>query len=95
MTLRMTGTDVASVTFTGVLHVPGLTANLLSTETLKRKGLFYRNDTNSFFNKAGMVVAKTLSFNGLPHLQLDSSVVGVPEAAVERKAMASSKVIHP
>lgn len=31
-------------TFTKVLHVPDIVANLLSTESLRAKGIYYRSD---------------------------------------------------
>ena len=44
-------TTVYTITVTDILWVPELVANLLSTEQLREKGLFYRNDKQVLFAK--------------------------------------------
>jgi hypothetical protein len=61
------------VTFHDVLYVPELVANLLSSETLRLKGLFYRNDTQELFMKDGTTVAEVQVHHGLPHLRINNS----------------------
>lgn len=46
-----TAAGARKYTFTKVLHILELTANLLSTETLREKGVFYRLDRQYLFMK--------------------------------------------
>ena len=78
-----------NVTFSNVLYVPGIKANLLSTEKLKAKGLFYRNDNDTLFVKDGdrtHVVANVVNKAGLPQLQLAD--------ATREQAHVSSHELH-
>lgn len=71
VTLRVTTSKGSStVTFNNILHVPELEANLLSSETLRNKGLFYQNNTQKLFIKDGTVVAEVQTCHGLPHLRI-------------------------
>ena len=58
------------LTFTNVLYVPEIVVNLLSAETLRLKGLFYRNDQQVMFIKDGITMAELYVYNNLPHLRL-------------------------
>jgi hypothetical protein len=66
----MTSKGSGMVTFYDMLYVPELVANLLSSETLRLKGLFYRNDTQELFMKDGTTVSEVQVHRGLPHLLL-------------------------
>ncbi|SMR48854.1 unnamed protein product [Zymoseptoria tritici ST99CH_1E4] len=69
--LRLYGnSQVNTVKFTDVLFVEGLRANLLSTEKLKKKGLFYRNNNDTLFTK-DIVVADVVTKVGIPQLVLE------------------------
>ncbi|KJX98055.1 gag-pol polyprotein [Zymoseptoria brevis] len=83
--LRLHGNGrVNTVKFTDVLFVEGLRANLLSTEKLKKKGLFYRNDNDTLFTKDA-VVADVVTKVGIPQLVLEQ----------QEQSNASSHVRHP
>ena len=73
------------LTFTNVLYVPEIVVNLLSAETLRLKGLFYRNDQQIMFTKDGTTMAELYVHNNLPHLKL--------EKQQQQIALASSKVL--
>ncbi|KJX96495.1 hypothetical protein TI39_contig620g00001 [Zymoseptoria brevis] len=59
-------------TFTAVIHVPELVANLLSTQALVQKGCFYRNNLQVPFIETPqsncVPMADVYDHNGLPHL---------------------------
>ena len=73
------------LTFTNVLYVPEIVVNLLSAETLRLKGLFYRNDQQVMFIKDGITMAELYVYNNLPHLRLKKQQ--------QQMALTSSKVL--
>jgi hypothetical protein len=64
------------VTFYDVLYVLELIVNLLSSETLRLKGLFYRNDIQELFIKDGTMVTEVQVHYGLPYLRISNSSRG-------------------
>lgn len=58
--------------FTKVLYVLELTANLLSTETLRQKGVYYRSDRQYLFirytDSEDIVIANMYTYNSLLYL---------------------------
>jgi hypothetical protein len=72
----MTSKGSGMVTFYDVLYVLELVANLLSSETLRLKGLFYRNNTQELFIKDGTIVAEVQVHHGLPHLRISNLLRG-------------------
>lgn len=81
-----TDEGVAPTRFTGVIFVPGLVANLLSTELLRKKGLFYRNDKQILFTSNNETIAEVYVHNDLPHIRTAPSY---------ESALASSKILYP
>ena len=61
--------DLMNIKLTNVFHVPDMFINLLSTEALRSKGCFYRNDEQALFIK-DRVIASVYVHNGLPHVRL-------------------------
>jgi hypothetical protein len=72
----MTSKGSGMVTFYDVLYVLELVENLLSSETLRLKGLFYRNNTQELFIKDGTIVAEVKVHHGLPHLRISNLLRG-------------------
>lgn len=81
--------------FTKVLYILELTANLLSTESLYKKEMFYRSDRQYLFIKytenEDVVIADVYLYNGLPYLVTKPSVT-VLNSKVATKAEASMLV---
>ena len=67
--LTLVGDKTRTVTFSEVFYVPDLRANLLSTEKLRTKGLFYRNDKQILFTDDA-VMANVYSHQRVPHIQI-------------------------
>lgn len=84
-----TSAGLRRCTFTKVLHVLELSTNLLSTEALREKGVFYRSNRQQLFmrynDSTDVVIADVYSHNGLPYLVTTASVNTAT-------ALASSKV---
>lgn len=74
-----------------------LTTNLLSTELLYKKGVFYRSDRQYLFMKytenEDVVIADVYLYNGLPYLVTKPSVT-ILNSKVATKAEASILVWH-
>jgi hypothetical protein len=88
----MTSKGSGMVTFHNVLYVPELVANLLSSETLRLKGLFYRNDIQELFMKDGSIVVEVQVHYGLPHLRINNSLIDYSTNAYKSDiALISSK----
>jgi hypothetical protein len=83
------------VTFHDVLYVPELVANLLSSEALRLKGLFYRNDTHDLFMKDGTTVAEVQVHHGLPHLRINNSTVCKSDTALISSKQLSTSTATP
>lgn len=68
-------------TFTKVLHMPELTANLLSTELLRKKGVFYRSDRQYLFirytDNKDVIIADIYLYDGLPYLVTEPNVIAL------------------
>ena len=87
-------TTVYTITITGVLWVSELVANLLSTEQLREKGLFYRNDKQVLFAKGNEIITHVDSHGALPYLGLEACSDCNPDSDSEdHTALASSKVL--
>jgi hypothetical protein len=88
----MTSKGSGIVTFYDVLYVLELVVNLLSSETLRLKGLFYRNDTQELFMRDGTIVTKVQVRYGLLHLRISNSSSGyLTNAGKSDIALISSK----
>ena len=75
-----------------VLYVPDMASNLISGEKLRKKGLFYRNDTQSLFT-ADQELGTVKTVGDLPHLvqQYNHTFLAAMHDDVEpRKALNSS-----
>lgn len=48
---RVRGSNEFAIDFHDVLYVEGLAANFLSTQVLKKQGLFSHNDEDDLFSK--------------------------------------------
>ena len=70
--LELVGDCNRLVTFAEVFYIPELRANLLSTEKLREKGLFYRNDTQTLFTE-DEVIANVYPYQRVPHIQIGGS----------------------
>lgn len=85
-------------TFTKVLHMPEISINLLSTESLREKGVFYRSDRQQLFiaytSSVDVVLADVYSYNGLPHLVTELPATALMSSKVTRKAEATMLVWH-
>lgn len=92
-----TATRIRRCTFTKVLHIPNIVANLLSTESLRIKGIYYRSDRQYLFAKytdgSDVVVADVYTYNGLPYLAEELATV-LHLSIVVVKAEASMLVQH-
>lgn len=92
-----TATRTRRCTFTKVLHVPNIVANLLSTELLRTKGIYYRSDRQYLFAKytdgSDVVVADVYIHNRLPYL-VEELVTALYSSTVAVKAEASMLVQH-
>ena len=62
-----------NITFSNVLYLPGLFTNLISTQQLQRKGVFYSSFLEAVHTPDGTVVDQTFIHRGLPHLQVVDS----------------------
>lgn len=62
-----------TVTFSEIYYVPEMRTNLLSTEKLRMKGIFYRNDKQVLFTKTA-IIAKVSTYQKVPHIQLTSYI---------------------
>lgn len=89
----VTEQGVRAITLTNVLWVPDLCANLLSTEKLRQKGLFYRNDQQVLFTDNGEALAEVYAHNNLPHLRLESALK-TDEAMVTSSEPSTSKATY-
>lgn len=81
-------------TFTKVLHVLELSTNLLSTELLRLKGVFYRSDRQQLFitytDSVDVVIADVYTYNSLPYLVIELLIVtAITSSKVARKAEAT------
>jgi hypothetical protein len=70
--------DCGPVMFSGVLYVPGLAANLLSTQMLRSKKVFYTTETQVLYKRlddgSAKVIANIIERKGLPHLTMGTAV---------------------
>lgn len=95
-----TATGLRRCVFTKVLYMLELTANLLSTESLRKKGVFYRSDRQYLFIKytenEDVVIADVYLYNGLPYLvtKLSVTVLNSKVTKLTTKAEASILVWH-
>lgn len=84
--------------FTKVLYVPDLSANLLSTESLRKKDVFYRSDRQYLFMKytdsEDVVIADVYTYNRLLYLVTEPSVTILHSSKVIIKAEATMLVWH-
>lgn len=82
-------------TFTRVLYMLELIANLLSIESLRKKGMFYRSDRQYLFirytDSEDVVIADVYLHNGLLHLVIEPSVTTL-NSKVATKAEATMLV---
>lgn len=80
-------------TFTKVLHVPEISTNLLLTESLREKGVFYRSDRQQLFmtytDKVDVILADVYSHNRLPYLVTEAPVIALVSLKVATKPEAS------
>lgn len=85
-------------TFTKVLYMPEISTNLLSTESLREKGVFYRSDKQQLFitytDKVDVVLADVYSHNGLPYLVTEPRATALISSKVACKAEATMLVWH-
>lgn len=65
-----------------------LTANLLSIESLRKKGMFYRLDRQYLFirytDSEDVVIADVYLYNGLLHLVIEPSVTALNSKVVTK-----------
>ena len=89
--LNVIGDQKRKITFSDVYYVPDMRANLLSTEKLRNKGLFYRNDKQVLFTK-NSVIANIYSHQGIPHVQLaNHEVNNLTHVAMSSYTLPNSK----
>lgn len=76
--ITQTAAGTRRYTFTRVLYVPELTANLLSIELLRKKGVFYRLDRQYLFirytDSEDVVIADVYLYDRLLYLVTEPSV---------------------
>lgn len=79
--------------FTKVLYILDISTNLLSTESLREKGVFYRSDRQQLFiaynNNVDVILADVYSYNGLPYLITEAPVIVLISSKTARKAKAT------
>lgn len=79
--------------FTKVLYVLEISTNLLSTELLRKKGVFYRSNRQQLFitytDKVDVILADVYIYNGLPYLVTELLVIALISSKVVHKAEAS------
>lgn len=80
--------------FTKVLYVLELSINLLSTELLRLKGVFYCSDRQQLFitytDSIDIVIADVHIYNSLPYLVIELLIVtAITSSKVARKAEAT------
>jgi transposase InsO family protein len=84
--------DCGPIMFSGVLYVPGLAANLLSTQMLRSKKVFYTTETQVLYKRlddgSAKVIANIIERKGLPHLTMGTAVQQTTESLM---ALVSSK----
>lgn len=80
-------------TFTKVLYIPEISINLLSTKSLRKKGIFYRSDRQQLFivytSSVDVVLADVYSYNRLPYLVTELPAIVLISLKVTRKAEAT------
>ncbi|KAI0993623.1 hypothetical protein K3495_g14561, partial [Podosphaera aphanis] len=86
--LDLIGDKTRSVTFSDVFYVPELRANLLSTEKLRSKGLFYRNDRQILYTESA-VISNVYVHQKVPHIRVFNPQISGPAL----QAMKSSHVL--
>lgn len=79
--------------FTKVLYILEISTNLLSTESLREKGVFYRSDRQQLFiaynSNVDVILADVYSYNGLPYLVTEAPVTILISSKTARKAKAT------
>lgn len=80
-------------TFTKVLYILEISTNLLSTELLREKGVFYRSDRQQLFiiytDKVDVILADVYLYNRLPYLVIEAPVIALVLLKVATKPKAS------
>lgn len=79
--------------FTKVLYIPEISINLLSTKSLREKGIFYRSDRQQLFivytSSVDVVLVDVYSYNRLPYLVTELPAIVLISSKVTRKAEAT------
>lgn len=80
-------------TFTKVLYIPEISTNLLSTELLREKGVFYRSDRQQLFiiytDKVDVILVDVYLYNRLPYLVIEALVIALVLLKIVTKPKAS------
>lgn len=79
--------------FRKVLHVLEISTNLLLTESLRERGVFYRSDRQQLFiaytDNVDVILADVYLYNRLPYLVTDALATALVASKVARKAKAT------
>ena len=79
-----------NLTFSDVLYLPELSTNLISTQRLQPKGVYYSSWLEAIHTADGTIVGETFIQHGLPHLRLANDNSNEPTTALSSRELSTS-----